>query len=63
MGMFLAPAIGSVINGVADRISIGTQVIIRAELNTAVYTKALRLSARSVEEFWWVAGGCAGDCS
>ncbi|KAL6776048.1 hypothetical protein ACKKBG_A19595 [Auxenochlorella protothecoides x Auxenochlorella symbiontica] len=50
MGMFLAPVVGTLINGMANRVSIGTQVIIRAELNAAIYAKALRLSNRARQQ-------------
>jgi ABC-type multidrug transport system fused ATPase/permease subunit len=47
MGMFLAPVVGTLAAGQANRISIGTQVMIRAELTAAIYRKALRLSTRA----------------
>jgi len=47
MGMFLAPAVGTLGAGQANRMSIGTQIMIRAELTASIYRKALRLSTRS----------------
>jgi hypothetical protein len=47
MGMFLAPIGATLGAGQANRISVGTQVMIRAELTAAIYRKALRLSTRA----------------
>ena len=47
MGMFLAPVVGSLGAAQANRVAIGTQIMIRAELNASIYRKALRLSTRS----------------
>eukprot|EP00887_Chlorella_sp_A99_P001416 scaffold8.g1416.t1 len=44
--MFVAPVLGSVVASQSNRISIGTQVMVRAELTAAIYRKALRLSTR-----------------
>lgn len=46
MAMFLIPAFGTLLNSMSNRISIGTQVLLRAELNAAMYEKAMRLSVR-----------------
>ena len=47
MGMFLGPLVGTLAAGQSNRMSIGTQIMIRAELTAAIYRKALRLSTRS----------------
>lgn len=46
LGLFLAQIIGSLFNGMANRIAIGTQIMVRSELNVAVCEKAMRLSHR-----------------
>jgi ABC-type multidrug transport system fused ATPase/permease subunit len=45
LGMFLAPVVGTLIATQGNRLSVGTQVMIRAEVTAAIYRKALRLSA------------------
>jgi len=47
MGMFLAPVVGTLGAGQANRVAIGTQIMIRSELIGSIYRKALRLSTRS----------------
>ena len=44
--MLMAPILGSLAAVMANRLSIGTQVMLRAELTAAIYRKALRLSSR-----------------
>jgi hypothetical protein len=41
--MFLAPILGTLAAGQSNRLSIGTQVMVRAELTASIYRKALRL--------------------
>ena len=41
--MFLAPLVGALAAGQSNRLSIGTQVMVRAQLTAAIYRKALRL--------------------
>ena len=47
MGMFLAPVVGTLGASQANRVAIGTQVMIRSELIASIYRKALSLSTRS----------------
>ena len=47
MGMLLAPMVGALGAAQANRVSIGTQVMIRSELTASIYRKALRMSTRS----------------
>lgn len=47
MGMFLAPVVGTLGAGQSNRVSVGTQIMVRAELTAAIYRKALRMSTRS----------------
>lgn len=47
MGMFLAPAVGTLAVSQSNRMFIGTQVMVRAELTAAIYRKAMRMSVRS----------------
>lgn len=47
MGMFLAPAVGTLAVSQSNRMFIGTQVMVRAELTAAIYRKAMRMSIRS----------------
>ena len=47
MGMFLAPVVGSLGASQANRVAIGTQIMIRSELIASIYRKALSLSTRS----------------
>jgi ABC-type multidrug transport system fused ATPase/permease subunit len=47
MGMFLAPVVGTVAAAQANRIAIGTSIMIRSEITAAIYRKALSLSTRS----------------
>ena len=49
--MFLAPLLGTLAAGQSNRLSIGTQIMVRSELTASIYRKALRLR--------W-AGGRAG---
>jgi hypothetical protein len=46
MVMLLAPLIGSVLAGQGNRLSIGTQLMIRAQLTASIYRKALHLSTK-----------------
>jgi ATP-binding cassette, subfamily C (CFTR/MRP), member 1 len=50
MGMLLAPLVGTLAAGQANRLSIGTQVMIRAELTASIYRKALSLSTRARQQ-------------
>jgi len=56
--MFVAPVLGTLAAGQANRLSIGTQIMVRAELTASIYRKALRL--RSVGGLGWV--GRPGLC-
>ena len=47
MGMFLAPLVGTLGASQANRVAIGTQIMIRSELIASIYRKALSLSTRS----------------
>lgn len=47
MGMFLGPVVGTLGASQANRVAIGTQVMIRGELIASIYRKALSLSTRS----------------
>ena len=47
MGMFLAPVVGTLGASQANRVAIGTQIMIRSELIASIYRKALSLSTRS----------------
>ena len=47
MGMFLAPVVGTLGASQANRVAIGTQIMIRTELIASIYRKALSLSTRS----------------
>jgi ATP-binding cassette subfamily C (CFTR/MRP) protein 1 len=47
MGMFLGPVVGTMGAAQANRVAIGTQIMIRSELIASIYRKALRLSTRS----------------
>lgn len=47
MGMFLAPVVGTLAAAQANRIAIGTSVMIRSEITATIYRKALSLSTRS----------------
>ena len=72
--MFLAPILGTLAAGQANRLSIGTQIMVRAELTASIYRKALRLRwawgrgawgparcrvPRCAEECGWLAGRMA----
>lgn len=50
--MLVAPILGTLAAGQSNRLSVGTQIMMRAELTAAIYRKALRLSTR------WVGMGC-----
>lgn len=50
MGMFLAPVFGTLCATMANRLSIGVQIMIRAELTAAIYRKALRLSTKAKQD-------------
>ena len=50
--MFLAPLLGTLAAGQSNRLSIGTQIMVRAELTASIYRKALRLR--------WVSGRRVG---
>lgn len=41
--MFVAPVVGTLAAGQANRLSVGTQIMVRAELTASIYRKALRL--------------------
>lgn len=45
--MFLAPILGTLAAGQSNRLSIGTQIMVRAELTASIYRKALSLSTRA----------------
>ncbi|KAL4852933.1 Multidrug resistance-associated protein 1 [Chlorella vulgaris] len=45
--MFVAPLVGTLSAGQSNRLSIGTQIMVRAELAASIYRKALRLSTRA----------------
>lgn len=47
MGMFLGPVVGTMGASQANRVAIGTQIMIRSELIASIYRKALSLSTRS----------------
>lgn len=46
MGMFLAPVVGTLGASQANRVAIGTQIMIRSELIASIYRKALSLRDR-----------------
>jgi hypothetical protein len=54
--MLLAPLLGTLGAGMANRMSIGTQIMIRSELIAMIYRKALNLSTR------WEVGVGAPAC-
>lgn len=56
--MLVAPILGSLAATMSNRLSIGTQIMLRAELTAAIYRKALRLSTRWVQ----VVGVCVCAC-
>lgn len=41
--MFVAPIIGTLAAGQSNRLSLGTQIMVRAEMTASIYRKALRL--------------------
>lgn len=41
--MFVAPVVGTLCAGQSNRLSIGTQIMVRSELTASIYRKALRL--------------------
>lgn len=41
--MWVAPVLGTLAAGQSNRLSIGTQIMVRAELTASIYRKALRL--------------------
>lgn len=41
--MFCAPVLGTLCAGQSNRLSIGTQIMVRSELTASIYRKALRL--------------------
>ncbi|PSC67462.1 hypothetical protein C2E20_8853 [Micractinium conductrix] len=48
--MFVAPVVGTLAAGQANRLSVGTQIMVRAELTASIYRKALRLSTRAKQQ-------------
>jgi ABC-type multidrug transport system fused ATPase/permease subunit len=48
--MFIAPVIGTVAATMANRLSIGTSIMIRGEMTASIYRKALRLSTKAKQE-------------
>lgn len=44
--LLVAPVLGALAAGMSNRLSVGTQIMLRAELTAAIYRKALRLSTR-----------------
>ena len=55
--MFLAPVIGTLAAGQSNRLSIGTSIMIRAELTASIYRKALRLRWVGADGVFVVCGG------
>lgn len=48
--MFIAPVIGTMAATMANRLSIGTSIMIRGEMTASIYRKALRLSTKAKQE-------------
>ncbi|KAL4457987.1 hypothetical protein ABPG75_012852 [Micractinium tetrahymenae] len=48
--MFVAPVVGTLCAGQSNRLSIGTQIMVRSELTASIYRKALRLSTRAKQQ-------------
>jgi hypothetical protein len=60
--MFLAPLLGTLAAGQSNRLSIGTQIMVRAELTASIYRKALRLRWVGGWVGGWVRCECANIC-
>lgn len=65
--MFVAPVVGTLCAGQSNRLSIGTQIMVRSELTASIYRKALRLrwdaGTRGPRQSRQAAqGACRGAC-
>ena len=53
--MFVAPVVGTLSAGQSNRLSIGTQIMVRSELTASIYRKALRLRCGPGAAAGWLA--------
>lgn len=60
--MFVAPVVGTLCAGQSNRLSIGTQIMVRSELTASIYRKALRLRWGASAAMSFAATEGAGPC-